>query len=154
MLALERHRPTLPRRHVVDPSPPPGRCSWDARWPRALRAALVLGLGLAGACGGSSDDCTFELKRQAVTPDTTPWVCTGSSGEPLTIVFYFDGTGSWSVGGDFQWQSTSCRTVFLDPTQPNGVAANLTELGGDVEVQRFTFTWNGEPFLCGFGAPP
>ena len=117
---------------------------------RASWLGLLL-LALASLRCGSSNDCTFELKHQAVSPDGTPWVCTSRDGPPLDIVFQFDGTGTLSPGGDFEWTSTDCRSAFLRPTSPGGVAVNLTELGGDVEVGRLTFMLNGATYLCGFG---
>jgi len=69
-------------------------------------------------------------------------------------LFRADGTGTRSNGGDFRWHRTDCRSLFLEPTEGGGTAAALTELGGKVEVGRFTFVLDGERSLCGLGTPP
>jgi hypothetical protein len=114
----------------------------------ALGLAL---LALSAVRCGSGNDCKFELQDQAVSPDGTPWVCTAPDAPRIDIVFRFDGTGTSSLGGDFQWTSTNCRSAFLRPTSGEGVAVNLMQLGGDVEVGRLVFELDGVHYLCGFG---
>jgi hypothetical protein len=119
-----------------------------------MKAALLLCAALSLAACGASNDCKFDFE-DIVSPDATPWICQGQAGTSLSIVFNFDGTGTRSDGGPFQWQTTSCRSVFLDPTAPGGIAANLIELGGRInEIGRFTFVLGTETFLCGYGVPP
>jgi hypothetical protein len=115
-----------------------------------LGVALAAALGATTGCG--SGGCKVDFDRDATTSSNTPWVCVGD-GADFTILFRPDGSGTWSLGGDFTWQVTACRTVLLEPTAA-GAATQLSEVGGNVEVGRLSFVLGGESVLCGFGVPP